>query len=73
MKLSAAKPMIRTKALQESLSGETGPLAQTKCPRLFDFEKEFPRVPIGKLYETALRPTSNGAAVMRIQIWRVER
>jgi long-chain acyl-CoA synthetase len=30
-------------------------LAHAKCPRSIDFEEEFPRLPTGKLYKTALR------------------
>jgi long-chain acyl-CoA synthetase len=30
-------------------------LARMKCPRSIDFESEFPRLPTGKLYKTALR------------------
>ena len=30
-------------------------LAHIKCPRSIDFEEEFPRLPTGKLYKTALR------------------
>jgi long-chain acyl-CoA synthetase len=30
-------------------------LAHIKCPRSIDFEAEFPRLPTGKLYKTALR------------------
>jgi long-chain acyl-CoA synthetase len=30
-------------------------LAHIKCPRSIDFETEFPRLPTGKLYKTALR------------------
>jgi long-chain acyl-CoA synthetase len=32
-----------------------GHLAKIKCPRSIDFETEFPRLPTGKLYKTALR------------------
>jgi long-chain acyl-CoA synthetase len=32
-----------------------GHLAHIKCPRSIDFETEFPRLPTGKLYKTALR------------------
>ena len=30
-------------------------LAHLKCPRSIDFEDDFPRLPTGKLYKTALR------------------
>jgi long-chain acyl-CoA synthetase len=30
-------------------------LAPMKCPRSIDFEDDFPRLPTGKLYKTALR------------------
>ena len=30
-------------------------LAHIKCPRSIDFEDDFPRLPTGKLYKTALR------------------
>jgi long-chain acyl-CoA synthetase len=30
-------------------------LAHMKCPRSIDFEYDFPRLPTGKLYKTALR------------------
>ena len=30
-------------------------LAHLKCPRSIDFESDFPRLPTGKLYKTALR------------------
>jgi long-chain acyl-CoA synthetase len=30
-------------------------LAHIKCPQSIDFEDDFPRLPTGKLYKTALR------------------
>jgi long-chain acyl-CoA synthetase len=43
-----------------------GHLAHIKCPRSIDFETEFPRLPTGKLYKTALRERYWGGHASRI-------
>ena len=51
--MPSVEPGRETEAELIALCGKH--LAHVKCPRSIDFEEEFPRLPTGKLYKTALR------------------
>jgi long-chain acyl-CoA synthetase len=51
--MPGAAPGVETEA--ELIAFCRQHLAHMKCPRSIDFEEEFPRLPTGKLYKTALR------------------